>query len=202
LDEIAEIGPDLQPKLLRFLETHEVHGLGEPQPTTVDVRVIAATNADLDALVADGTFREDLFYRLNVVRLRVPPLRERREEIPPLVDHYLRKFAEQQKKGRLTLDDETLEYLVLYRWPGNVRQLVNEISRIVAYAEPDGTITPALLSPEVQASRKTVRVMPGEEPEIRVRLDQPLGDAVDAIERMMVVPPPDRPHGHYHNPHP
>src|SRR5262249_56471489 len=178
LDEIAEIGPDLQPKLLRFLETHEVHGLGEPQPTTVDVRVIAATNADLDALVADGTFREDLFYRLNVVRLRVPPLRERREEIPPLVDHYLRKFAEQQQKGRLTLDDETLEYLVLYRWPGNVRQLVNEISRIVAYAEPDGTITPALLSPEVQASRKTVRVMPGEEPEIRVRLDQPLGDAV------------------------
>jgi DNA-binding NtrC family response regulator/tetratricopeptide (TPR) repeat protein len=197
LDEIAEIGPDLQPKLLRFLETHEVHGLGEAQPVKVDVRVIAATNADLETLVADGHFREDLFYRLNVVRLRLPPLRERREEIPPLIDHYLRKFAEEQKKGRLALDDETLEFLVLYGWPGNVRQLVNEISRVVAYADCDSTITPALLSPEIQASRRTVRVLPGDEPEIRVRLDQPLNDAVEAIERMMVVRALDRPHGNY-----
>jgi transcriptional regulator with PAS, ATPase and Fis domain len=199
LDEIAEIGPDLQPKLLRFLETREVHGLGEPHPVKVDVRVVAATNADLESLVAEGHFREDLFYRLNVVRLRLPPLRERREEIPPLIDHYLRSFAEQQKKGRLTLDDETLEFLVLYRWPGNVRQLVNEISRIVAYAEPDSRITPAMLSPEVQASRRTVRVLPGEEPEIRVRLDQPLGDAVDAIERVMVIRALERANGNYEN---
>jgi DNA-binding NtrC family response regulator len=199
LDEIAEIPLDVQPKLLRFLETREVHGLGEPHPIKVNVRVIAATNADLEALVAGGKFREDLFYRLNVVRLRLPPLRERREEIPPLVDHYLRTFAEQQKKGRLTLDDETLEYLVLYRWPGNVRQLVNEVSRIVAYADPDSTITPALLSPEIQASRRTVRVTAGDEPEIRVRLDQPLGDAVDAIERMMVIRALDRAHGNYEN---
>jgi DNA-binding NtrC family response regulator len=199
LDEIAEIGPELQPKLLRFLETREVHGLGEPHPVTADVRVIAATNADLETLVAEGRFREDLFYRLNVVRLRLPPLRERREEIPPLIDHYLRLFAEQHKKGRLTLDDETLEYLVLYRWPGNVRQLVNELSRIAACAEPDSTITPALLSPEVQASRKTVRVLPGQEPEIRVRLDQPLGQAVDAIERVMVVRALERAHGNYEN---
>jgi DNA-binding NtrC family response regulator len=199
LDEIAEIGPELQPKLLRFLETREVHGLGESQPVKVDVRIVAATNADLDGLVADGRFREDLFYRLNVVRLRLPPLRERREEIPPLVDYYLRTTAEAQKKGRLTLDDETLEYLVLYAWPGNVRQLVNEVSRIVAYADPDSVITPALLSPEIQASRKTVRVRPGEEPEIRVRLDQPLNDAVDAIERMMVVRALDRARGNYEN---
>ena len=199
LDEIAEIGLDLQPKLLRFLETHEVHGLGESQPVKVDVRVIAATNADLESLVAEGRFREDLFYRLNVVRLRLPPLRERREEIPPLIDHYLRRFAEEQKKGRLTLDDETLEYLVLYPWPGNVRQLVNEMSRVVAYADPDGTVTPALLSPEIQASRRTVKVQPGDEPEIRVRLDQPLNDAVEAIERMMVVRALDRARGNYEN---
>ncbi len=199
LDEIAEIPPDLQPKLLRFLETREVHALGESQPLKVDVRIIAATNADLEQMVAEGRFREDLFYRLNVVRLRVPPLRERREEIPPLIDHYLRAAADEQKKGRLTLDDETLEYLVLYAWPGNVRQLVNEISRIVAYADADSTITPALLSPEIQASRKTVRVRPGEEPEIRVRLDQPLNDAVEAIERMMVVRALDRAHGNYEN---
>ena len=199
LDEIAEIGLDLQPKLLRFLETHEVHGLGESQPVKVDVRVIAATNADLESLVAEGRFREDLFYRLNVVRLRLPPLRERREEIPPLIDHYLHRFAEEQKKGRLTLDDETLEYLVLYPWPGNVRQLVNEMSRVVAYADPDGTVTPALLSPEIQASRRTVKVQPGDEPEIRVRLDQPLNDAVEAIERMMVVRALDRARGNYEN---
>jgi len=199
LDEIAEIGAELQPKLLRFLETHEVHGLGEAQPVKVDVRVIAATNADLDAMVADGRFREDLFYRLNVVRLRVPPLRERREEIPPLIDHYLRTLAEEQKKGRLTLDDETLEYLILYAWPGNVRQLVNEVNRIVAYAEADSTITPALLSAEIQASRRTVRVLPGDEPEVRVRLDQPLNDAIEAIERMMVVRALDRAQGNYEN---
>jgi hydrogenase-4 transcriptional activator len=199
LDEIAEIGLDLQPKLLRFLETHEVHGLGEPQPVKVDVRVIAATNADLETLVAEGRFREDLFYRLNVVRLRVPPLRERREEIPPLIEHYLAKFAEEQKKGRLALDDESLEFLVLYAWPGNVRQLVNEISRIVAFADPDSTITPALLSPEIQASRRTVRLLPGDEPEIRVRLDQPLNDAVDAIERVMVTRALERAHGNYEN---
>ena len=199
LDEIADIGLDVQPKLLRFLETHEVHGLGEPQPVKVDVRVIAATNADLESLVAGGRFREDLFYRLNAVRLRVPPLRERREEIPALVDHYLRTFADQQKKGRLTIDDETLEYLLLYRWPGNVRQLVNEVGRLVAYAEADGTITPSLLSPEVQASRKTVRVADGDEPEIRVRLDQSLGDAVDAVERVMVVRALERANGNYEN---
>ena len=111
-------------------------------------------------LVADGRFREDLFYRLNVVRLKLPPLRERREEIPPLIDHYLRKFADEQKKGRLTLDDETLEYLLLYAWPGNVRQLANEIRRMVALADADATLTPALLSPEIQASRRTIRRPP------------------------------------------
>jgi hydrogenase-4 transcriptional activator len=197
LDEIAEIGPELQPKLLRFLEAHEVHGLGEARPAQADVRVIAATNADIETLVADGRFREDLYYRLNVIRLRLPPLRERREEIPPLIDHYLRQVADEQKKGRLTLDDETLEFLVLYGWPGNVRQLVNEIRRLVALADPDSAITPALLSPEIQASRRTVRVLPGDEPEIRVRLDQPLGDAVEAIERVMVTRALDRAEGNY-----
>ena len=99
LDEIADVGLDVQPKLLRFLETHEIHPLGEPHPIKVDVRVIAATNARLEQLVAEGRFREDLFYRLNVVRLKLPPLRERREEIPPLVDHYLRKYRRRTEEG-------------------------------------------------------------------------------------------------------
>lgn len=199
LDEIAEIGPELQPKLLRFLETHEVHGLGEAHPVKVDLRVIAATNADVDALVRDGRFREDLLYRLDGVRLHLPPLRERREEIPPLVEYYLRTFADEQAKGRLTVDDETLEYLVLYGWPGNVRQLVNEIRRMVAFAEPNGRLTPALLSADIQASRRTVRVLPGDEPEIRVRLDQSLNEAVDTIERVMIRRALERAHGNYEN---
>lgn len=122
-----------------------------------------------------------------------------REEIPPLIDHYLHRFAEEQKKGRLSLDDEALEYLVLFSWPGNVRQLVNEIRRLAALAEPDSTITAALLSPEIQTSRRTVRLAPGDEPEIRLRLDQPLNDAVDTIERALVRRALERAKGNYEN---
>ncbi len=106
-------------------------------------------------------------------------MRERREEIPPLVEHYLRKYSDEQKKGRLTIDDETLEYLLLYSWPGNVRQLANEVRRMVAMAEADATLTPALLSPEIQASRRTIPAVVSAEPEVRVRLDQPLARAVE-----------------------
>jgi DNA-binding NtrC family response regulator len=186
LDEIAEIGPDLQPKLLRFLESHEIHPLGEPHPIKVDVRVIAATNAAIEQLVADGRFREDLFYRLNVVRLMLPPLRERREEIPPLVQHYLRRYGEELRKSRLTVTDETLEYLLLFSWPGNVRQLANEMRRMVALAEPDAAITPALLSPEIRASRRTIPASPQPESAVPVPLDQPLPQAVAQLEQLMV----------------
>jgi DNA-binding NtrC family response regulator len=188
LDEIADVSLDVQPKLLRFLETHEIHPLGEPQPIKVDVRIVAATNANLEQLVADGRFREDLFYRLNVVRLRLPPLRERREEIPPLVHHYLRKFGDEQKKGQLILADETLEYLLLYAWPGNIRQLANEVRRMVALADADSALTPSLLSPEIQASRRTIPATEpvASEPEVRVRLDQPLPLAVEMLEQTMI----------------
>jgi DNA-binding NtrC family response regulator len=195
LDEIADVGLDVQPKLLRFLETHEIHPLGEPHPVTVDVRVIAATNARLEQLVSEGRFREDLFYRLNVVRLRLPPLRERREEIPPLVDHYLRKYSDEQKKGRLTLSDETLEYLLLYSWPGNLRELANEIRRMVAMAEPGAALTPAMLSAEIRASRRTISAVPAVDPEVRVRIDQPLPAAVQLLEQTMVRSALDRSHG-------
>ena len=195
LDEIGEIGPEMQPKLLRFLETLEIHPLGEPQPIKVDVRVIAATNASVERLIADGKFRDDLFYRLNVMRLTLPALRERREEIPPLVQHYVRKYADEQHKGRLTLSDETLEYLLLFSWPGNIRQLANEIRRMVALAEPDSTLTPALLSPEIQASRRTIAAPAGLDVEAHVPLDQPLPVAVEMLEQMMVRRALDRTHG-------
>ncbi len=174
LDEIADMPVDLQPKMLRFLETHEVHPLGEPHPIKVDVRVITATNASLEQLVGDGRFRQDLFYRLNVVRLRLPPLRERREEIPALVEHYIRRYGDQQKKRHLTLTDEALEYLLLYNWPGNVRQLANEVNRMVAMAEPDSALTAAHLSAEIQATRRTIPASTAADSELRINLDQPL----------------------------
>jgi DNA-binding NtrC family response regulator len=186
LDEIAEIGPELQPKLLRFLESHEIHPLGEPHPIKVDVRIIAATNAAIEQLVAEGRFRDDLFYRLNVVPLTLPPLRERREEIPPLVQHYLRRYGEELRKGRLTVTDETLEYLLLFAWPGNVRQLANEVRRMAALAEPDAAITAALLSPEILASRRTIPAAPEPDDTVRLPLDQPLPAAVDQLEQIMV----------------
>jgi DNA-binding NtrC family response regulator len=186
LDEIGEVGLDLQPKLLRFLESFEIHPLGESQPVKVDVRVIAATNARLEQLVATGRLREDLFYRLNVVRLRLPPLRERREEIPPLVEHYLRKYGDELKKGRPTLSDEALEYLLLYNWPGNLRQLANELRRMVAMADANAALTPAMLSQEIQASRRTIPAAPAANPELRVRIDQPLPLAVELLEQTMV----------------
>jgi DNA-binding NtrC family response regulator len=188
LDEIGEATLDVQPKLLRFLEAGEIHPIGETQPVHVNVRIIAATNADLDALVAEGKFREDLFYRLNIVRLHVLPLRERRVEIPELAAHYLQKHARELQKGHLRLAEETIEYLVLYRWPGNVRQLANEMRRLAAFAEPDAVLMPEHLAPEIAASRRTV---PASEQvldpnEVVIRLDQPMAAAMEHLERAMV----------------
>jgi DNA-binding NtrC family response regulator len=189
LDEIGETTPDVQPKLLRFLESGEVHPIGETQPQKADVRVIAATNADLETLVAQGRFREDLFYRLNIVRLHVPPLRERRVEIPALANHYLEKHAHEYHKGDLRLAEETMEYLVLYRWPGNVRQLANEMRRMAALAETGAVLMPEHLNPDIAASRRTVP--PSERPldanELAVRKDQPLAAATEHVERALIM---------------
>jgi len=188
LDEIGETTLDVQPKLLRFLESGEVHPIGEVQPVRADVRVIAATNADLEALVGQGRFREDLFYRLNIVRLHIPPLRERRVEIPSLANHYLQKASQEYGKTHLRLAEDTMEYLVLYRWPGNVRHLANEMRKMVAMAESGAVLMPEHLSPEIAASRRTVP--PSErtlEPtEIVVRLDQPMAAAVQHVERALI----------------
>jgi DNA-binding NtrC family response regulator len=188
LDEIGEMPLDVQPKLLRFLESGEIHPLGEPRPLTVDVRIVAATNANLEQLVADGRFREDLFYRLNVVRLQVPPLRERREEIPLLVHHFIDRFSRESHKTGLRLAEETMEYLVLFGWPGNVRQLANEIRRLVALAESNAVLMPEHLSHDIASSRRTI---PASERAIApmefvVRMDQPLSAAMEHLERSMI----------------
>jgi DNA-binding NtrC family response regulator len=189
LDEIGEIGLDVQPKLLRFLESSDVHPLGEPAPIRVDVRIVAATNADLDALVSDGKFREDLYYRLNVVKLTIPPLRERREEIPLLLDHFLERCQKESSKAGIRIGETAAEYLLLYDWPGNVRELANEMRRVVALAESNAVVMPEHLSPRLAATRRTVPA--GQRPptpvELLVRRDQPLTAAVEHVERALIM---------------
>ncbi len=146
LDEVGDLPIDVQPKLLRFLEQGEVLPVGETRPQRVDVRVVAATNADLEQRVTEGKFREDLFYRLCVIRIHVPPLRERREEIPHLSTFFLRDASERLGKPGVRLSPETLDIFDAFPWPGNVRQLRNEVQRAVALTSPNDVITPDMLS--------------------------------------------------------
>ncbi|MDT7809503.1 MAG: hypothetical protein QOJ70_3316 [Acidobacteriota bacterium] len=150
LDEVGDLPLDVQPKLLRFLQEGEIQPLGEQRPQKVDVRIIAATNTDLEGMVADGRFREDLYYRLNVIRLRVPPLRERRSEIPTIVNYYVNHYTAKFGRREMQITPQTLDLLMVCDWPGNVRQLTNEIQRIVARAEDSTIITPDHLSPELR----------------------------------------------------
>jgi DNA-binding NtrC family response regulator len=149
LDEVAEMPAALQVKLLRALQSGEVRRLGATQAATIDVRVISATNGDLAALISQGTFREDLFYRLNVIQIVLPPLRDRREDIPALAEHFLARSA--TKLGRtLRLAPETLERLLRYPWPGNVREFENAIERATILARGD-VVEPDDLPPTVSA---------------------------------------------------
>jgi DNA-binding NtrC family response regulator len=149
LDEIAEMPGVLQIKLLRALQSGEIRRLGATQSSTIDVRVIAATHGDLAALISQGSFREDLFYRLNVIQVVLPPLRDRREDIPALAEHFLARSA--GKLGRrLRLAPEALERLLRYPWPGNVRELENAIERAAILARSD-TVGSEDLPPHVSA---------------------------------------------------
>jgi DNA-binding NtrC family response regulator len=132
LDEVGNIGPSIQAKLLRVLEVQEIKPVGSNDSVRIDVRLIAATNKDLQVEVREGRFRDDLFYRLNVVSIHLPPLRERREDIPALAHHFLRKYAQANGKSIGGFAPETLARLEAYPWPGNVRELENAIERAVA----------------------------------------------------------------------
>ncbi|MFA6288349.1 MAG: sigma-54 dependent transcriptional regulator [Opitutaceae bacterium] len=125
LDEIGEISPSTQVKLLRFLETKSIERVGGSKPIELDVRLVAATNRDLEKLVREGKFREDLFFRLNVVRITLPPLRDRTEDIPLLLAHYIQVFAKENGLAPLAVEPGALRYLQAYRWPGNIRELRN-----------------------------------------------------------------------------
>ena len=137
LDEIGEMSPQIQVKLLRFLQGHEFQRLGGNQTLRTDVRVISATNRNLEQRVREGAFREDLFYRLNVVTMSIPPLRERREDIPPLIDHFLNKYAEENGRRVEGLSSEAQDVLLKYDYPGNVRELENIIERAVVIARDE-----------------------------------------------------------------
>lgn len=152
LDEVGDLPIDVQPKLLRFLQEGEVQPIGEKRPIKVDVRVIAATNMPLEESVGNGSFREDLYYRLNVIRLRVPPLRERRSEIPPIIHYYIDHYSSRFGKHGITFLPQTIDLLMVCDWEGNVRQLCNEIQRVIARSDDNEVIKPEHLSPELKRS--------------------------------------------------
>ncbi|HVA82319.1 MAG TPA: sigma 54-interacting transcriptional regulator, partial [Candidatus Binataceae bacterium] len=151
LDEVADMPLAMQAKLLRVLEEQEVVPLGDSFPRKVDVRVLSATNRDLKAEVAAGRFREDLYYRLAVFPIALPPLRERREDVALLAMRFLAIAAEQQRKPITGLEPAALELLTKYSWPGNVRELRNEIERAVALARASASVAPEHLSAALRA---------------------------------------------------
>lgn len=135
LDEVGDISQELQTKLLRFLQEREFERVGGTRPIGVDVRVIAATNRDLEQAIKNGAFREDLYHRLNVIPIILPPLRERKEDIPVLADYFSRRFSSETKKGFTQIAEDAIEKLLAYHWPGNVRELANVIERATVLGE-------------------------------------------------------------------
>ena len=184
LDEVGTMSAALQMKVLRVLQEREFERVGDPNTTKVDVRVVAATNSDLAKMVADGTFREDLFYRLNVVPVRLPSLRERKEDIPLLVQHFVEKFsaASTPPRDTVTVSQEAMRRLMAYGWPGNVRQLENAIERTFALSTGRSQIEVADLPPEVQAAHEPPMTASVQFPEEGVDLDR----FVASIERELI----------------
>ena len=180
LDEIGELSLELQPKLLRALEKREVRPVGSNERRRVDVRIVAATNRDLKEMVRDGTFREDLYYRLNVVPVRLPPLRQRREDIPLLVHHFLGESQRTAAQGRsLTISFDTMQRLTEHPWPGNVRELRNYIQRASVLSSGEEL--------EVELDERPEALVGGDGSGLPVHYDLPFKDAkarlVDAFER-------------------
>jgi DNA-binding NtrC family response regulator len=186
LDEIGDLPLDVQPKLLRFLEQGEIMPVGETRPQAVDVRVLAATNADLEQRVSEGRFREDLYYRLSVIRIHVPPLRERREEIPHLTAFFLRDACDRLSKPDVHLSTSTLDLFTRYWWPGNVRQLRNEVQRAVAMSPEGGTVEPEHLSADLAAPTPAATLAFASMPRERAMKPGNLAAAIEQIERELI----------------
>jgi len=151
LDEIGDMPLEIQPKLLRFLENGEIYPLGKSKAVKTDIRVIAATNHDLSRMVAEGSFRADLWYRINGINIALPPLRDRREDIPMLVHHMLEKSSKRENKKGIVLAPDLLKALMLYNWPGNVRELANVVEQLVVFTPSGGVSGCSLLHSHVKA---------------------------------------------------
>jgi Nif-specific regulatory protein len=174
LDEIGELSPAIQVKLLRVLQEREFERVGGIDPVGVDVRVIAATNRDLEKALAGGTFREDLYYRLNVFPIFIPPLRERRADILPLADHFAQKYAGEHGKTIKRISTTAIDQLACYHWPGNVRELENTLERAVLMADGE-VIHGHHLPPTLQTAEATDTVVSAS-----------LGGAVATFERSLI----------------
>jgi two-component system response regulator AtoC len=183
LDEVGTMSIALQMKLLRVLQEREFERVGDSSSIKVDVRVIAATNADLSKMVADGAFREDLYYRLNVIPVQLPPLRERKEDVPLLVQHFLQKFASDLGRPTMTVSQASLRALMAYSWPGNIRQLENAMERAVALSGGRAQVEIGDLPPEIQQASEPVPLAGGLAlPEEGVDFERFIAD----IEREMI----------------
>ena len=179
LDEVTEMPISLQSKLLRVLQEGEIRAIGATVEKRVNVRIVAATNRNLEKEVAEGRFREDLYYRLKVFPLRVPPLRERREDIPVIAEHFLTRYTAELGKPTSGFAQQTMELLQGYDWPGNVRELQNEVQRLMIQVDVGGFITPDMLSPRVrQVEGMVERVRPAK---------GTLKEMMDQVERWLLI---------------
>ena len=186
LDEVGEIGLNLQAKLLRVLQEKEILRVGDNKPIGVDVRIIAATNVNLEQALERGTFREDLYYRLNVVPIFIPPLRQRQEDLPRLVNFLLRKFNQEYGRSMEAVDPEVLEILRGYRWPGNVRELENVIGQAMINARFNETVLRPEHLPPLGRAEYRFPAKNGIAPEEAFRLGKTLDEAVAAVEKAMI----------------
>jgi transcriptional regulator with PAS, ATPase and Fis domain len=186
LDELGEMSPALQVKLLRVLQDGTFMPVGGTKQKQVDVRIIAATNRNLEEMVAKGAFREDLYYRLNVVNLRLPPLRERLGDVPLLVDSFLGKLSRKTGMPKKSVSPEAMVALETFSWPGNIRQLENELQRAQVMSGKDGAIDIGCLSPSVASAANNVdsRIARAVEP---ADAEVKLKDALDSVERNMIA---------------
>jgi Nif-specific regulatory protein len=179
LDEVTEMPLSLQSKLLRVLQEGEIRPVGATAEKRVNVRIVAATNRNMEKEVAEGRFREDLYYRLKVFPLRVPPLRERREDIPVLVEHFLARYSTELGKPVAGVTQQAMELLQAYDFPGNVRELQNEVQRLMIQVDPGGFVTPELLSPRIRQIEGVVdRVKPAK---------GTLKEMMDQLERWLLI---------------
>jgi transcriptional regulator with PAS, ATPase and Fis domain len=179
LDEIGDMTPSMQVKLLRVLQEGTLTPVGGTEQRKVDVRVVAATNKDLKEMVEEGTFREDLYYRINVINLVVPPLRDRKEDIPVLIDHFLSRGCKEKNLPLKAFAKRTMEKVFDYPWPGNIRELENEVERLIVLSGDDLRVPAELLSQRIRDYGERSKVQ-------GVRVSGKLKDSLEELEKTMI----------------